>query len=992
MESGKSKPVSTSVQSISIKFHADVEEIEEVNLIDADKPLHTDSSQELENCTLSNSISTGEQDTSPLKYFPKLVKRSTSVDVNAQTLGGSPPSDPWRFFSDIKGKITKNVEEKIAEIKARTSEESSPLHKPKRDSVIKEVKETSKDSSSVSDSEDISESSISKTCEVLSTTEGVEMSSDEDTSSVDKGKNEKKVVSPSHTNIFKQKFRFLRHRGAPKEGLTNINNLSKIYNINTEKVEQALPEHSDDVESAVDALEDSEERGETKSEEHKSLGNEGIIRAVAEKIENIEVDSENVLNIKEIMGEDIRQSSEKTNKVVTVFAPTGFVDLRPKRPSKDSKNHLSWLIPILAIVFYTVLHGYSPYFAGLLLGVALTAAVFLAFLKIYASNVATVATNTTISTSQIVRKIMEIPAAKEYQPLTKYEGWVNEYPDVYDPMTYHISRTQSVYLRLQGNLLRISHTKHRVAKRAMWNEAEIKANFSHHRIYNLTDARISLLPEGLAKKRHWSKKYPICITLGKDQLAFKPDLLKNELKMEKSDEKTKKSPKAKRKFTFKRRDYQELAQRFSKLTQDEDIELDSDSRESSPSPEDLGVDDSTTAGDDEEYLDLPATEHLSQEEDGNSVEQNLYIFGRTDREKEDWFRRLAAATHQVSETTINEHDHDHEISANITQSVHVEDEYLKYMSVFNKPSRKKSKDKSDKNELDSSGDNNEESLEFKSEMVLWFNALLGRVLYDCMRDSNFTVKVKERIQKKLGTIKLPYFIEEISITELSLGKTPPFILRTYKPVLDERGLWVDLDISYEGLVVVTLQTKINLMKLKNPQLGEKPVGEVRSAIYHSDVDDSAESSSDEDASQEHILAKDASASGGSSHSKKNIFKMVDRLAESKFFQAATEYRYIKKAMEGVSNTDLRLTVELRGLAGTVVLNMPPPPSDRIWIGFRPVPELVLSTRPGVGERNVNHGIVTSWIEKKLLLEFQKVMVIPNMEDFIIPVMDPQLPQ
>jgi len=71
----------------------------------------------------------------------------------------------------------------------------------------------------------------------------------------------------------------------------------------------------------------------------------------------------------------------------------------------------------------------------------------------------------------------------------------------------------------------------------------------------------------------------------------------------------------------------------------------------------------------------------------------------------------------------------------------------------------------------------------------------------------------------LQTIKLPYFIEEILITELSLGKTPPFILKTEKPVFDDRGLWVDLDISYEGSIVLTLQTKVNLMKLKNPQSG-----------------------------------------------------------------------------------------------------------------------------------------------------------------------------
>jgi len=35
-------------------------------------------------------------------------------------------------------------------------------------------------------------------------------------------------------------------------------------------------------------------------------------------------------------------------------------------------------------------------------------------------------------------------------------------------------------------------------------------------------------------------------------------------------------------------------------------------------------------------------------------------------------------------------------------------------------------------------------------------------------------------------------------------------------------------------------------------------------------------------------------------------------------------------MEGVSNTRLMLTVEVKGLVGKLVLNIPPPPSDRLW--------------------------------------------------------------
>lgn len=35
-----------------------------------------------------------------------------------------------------------------------------------------------------------------------------------------------------------------------------------------------------------------------------------------------------------------------------------------------------------------------------------------------------------------------------------------------------------------------------------------------------------------------------------------------------------------------------------------------------------------------------------------------------------------------------------------------------------------------------------------------------------------------------------------------------------KPGVDERGIWIEMDFEYHGTVQMTLQTKLNLMKLK----------------------------------------------------------------------------------------------------------------------------------------------------------------------------------
>ncbi|KAG8145343.1 putative Testis-expressed sequence 2 protein [Naja naja] len=46
----------------------------------------------------------------------------------------------------------------------------------------------------------------------------------------------------------------------------------------------------------------------------------------------------------------------------------------------------------------------------------------------------------------------------------------------------------------------------------------------------------------------------------------------------------------------------------------------------------------------------------------------------------------------------------------------------------------------------------------------------------------------------------------------------------------------------------------------------------------------------------------------------------------------------------------------------------------------------MKVRPQLGEREVTFPHITEWIEKKLQHEFQKILVMPNMDDIILPLM------
>lgn len=155
------------------------------------------------------------------------------------------------------------------------------------------------------------------------------MSSDDDTPSLDKDKkDDKEVPNRSPTSALTQKFRLFKNKTVIKEGSVKVNDLSKLYNINTEKIDQALPEDSEDVESAVDALEDTNLKGDDGGKK-KTVDKEDVLKSVSQKFDNIELDNDKSLTVREVTGKEIRSTFSEGGDLRTVFAPTGFVDLRP---------------------------------------------------------------------------------------------------------------------------------------------------------------------------------------------------------------------------------------------------------------------------------------------------------------------------------------------------------------------------------------------------------------------------------------------------------------------------------------------------------------------------------------------------------------------------------------------------------------------------------------------------------------------------------------
>ncbi|NWV10915.1 TEX2 protein, partial [Ptilonorhynchus violaceus] len=557
------------------------------------------------------------------------------------------------------------------------------------------------------------------------------------------------------------------------------------------------------------------------------------------------------------------------------------------------------------------------------------------------------------------------------------QGWMNQL-HAYDPELFHPSLTHSVLAVLDGATLKLSYPKSNIPRRATFEEEILDAVFVSHRCYDLTDAKVFLCPPSLARKRTWNKKYPICVLLP------------------------------------------EPAEGEGRSSEEQDTELQGD----------------------EGTKKVPVS---GQDIPGDCRDRCLYLFGRTGREKEEWYQHLVQASRGTpsshgdtrageeqppwpllcartdpgtqsfggdssggSAEDIPSTDPTKDLSGS-AEEIYLD--YSTYMARFVPAQGAPSPDRSPSHGALGSPTPTKglvaavpPQLGEDTAGMAWMNALVGRIFWDFLREQYWAEQVSNKIQKKLSKIKLPYFMNELTLTELDMGTSIPSVLSASNPTVNERGLWVDMEVTYSGSLQMTLETKMNLSKLgKESSAEESGPAEAGGEgarprlilLADSDAESSSAGSSDE---EDVTAAEPLGAPGervpppgteghvsGNSTSRK-ILRFVDKIAKSKYFQKATENEFIKKKMEEVSNTPLLLTVEVQELAGTLAVNIPPPPTDRVWYSFRVPPQLELKVRPKLGEREVTFLHVTEWIEKKLQHEFQKILVMPNMDDLIIPIM------
>ena len=518
--------------------------------------------------------------------------------------------------------------------------------------------------------------------------------------------------------------------------------------------------------------------------------------------------------------------------------------------------------------------------------------------------------------------------------------------------------TVPIFASLNGTKLKLSHPRvDDTGKKFDPRSIEEGANilFSRHEHYDISGSKVSLLPPTMTMKKVWSRKSPICLVLEKPE-AHAEDI------------------------TY-----------FSRSMDEED---DADEK------------------------------HKIKEQDSFDDVGVLYLFARTGREKEEWYNHLCRLLNDNSE------------NPSYQEMIRPSCSYPHYMAkLIPQPSQ-------------------------QSE-IAWVNVIFGRAFWDVWHDKYWTNKVKERFENKLAKMKKPSFIRDITISDLNLGQSLPVITKTFPPVVDERGTWVDLEVTYNGGLILTFEGHLNIEGYLSYflSLGNSEHGEVSAELEMAelsrkyeiidkeslgteelDIDSGSESPPDSDSdfespesdleeftikalgspqnrrekpedgpqsessdyftlssfegdedllenkdpsplgntldsevgntasekstqlqrrklsSQKQSLSVESADKGSltavfpekTSESapstpmkkhlglsarhgpKRKIFSVIERLAKSKWVKKAAETGIVKRAAERFSNLPIILSVEVQTVKGTLALNIPPPPTNRLW--------------------------------------------------------------
>ncbi|CAF1179888.1 unnamed protein product [Adineta ricciae] len=218
------------------------------------------------------------------------------------------------------------------------------------------------------------------------------------------------------------------------------------------------------------------------------------------------------------------------------------------------------------------------------------------------------------------------------------------------------------------------------------------------------------------------------------------------------------------------------------------------------------------------------------------------------------------------------------------------------------------------------------------------NFLISRCTINFYENPHVRHYLKSKLGHELKHLKLPYYIHWIRLSHFSFDNTYPTIENIKQVWFNQNGLWTSMNLTYQGNISIEFTIQLNLLQ-----------------------------------------------------------KQVDSNTRSLWFQRIFHFHDDLQVLEKVTRKILTITINIRSINGVLLLNIPSPPSDRLWFGFEDLPEIdfdvdhqhipsdrsqsSLNAKTDLNkqlnqlQKTINH-LLSQWIKKQIYKE----CVLPNMYD------------